>query len=100
MVVAKDLLKWKEFVAEMLGMKTFPLRVMRFSCSKTLKKCSAKISITDSNCDHYESLNPWTRADRSRNEIKLPTSGTFILTLVGKAASVSLATSEVSWSKY
>ena len=44
MVVAKDLLKWKEFVAEMLGMKTFPLRVMRFSCSKTLKKCSAKIS--------------------------------------------------------
>ena len=29
MVVAKDFLKWKEFVAEMLGIQTFEVSVMR-----------------------------------------------------------------------
>ena len=33
MVAAKDFLKWKEFVAEMLGMKTFEAWVMRQSNS-------------------------------------------------------------------
>ena len=46
MVVAKDLLKWKEFVAEMLGMKTFPLRVIRFSCSKTIVQKLASQIVT------------------------------------------------------